>query len=88
VRAGALGLGFVYFNIFCVTGVYQNRTRQWQHPYVLDTPASKRWAVGATSSRFLAIACGVGAAFLFISGVFKVRSAITQPVVHVSGSTQ
>jgi hypothetical protein len=84
VLAGGLGLGSVYFNNFCITGVYQSRARQWDHPYVVETPISRRWAHGATFFLSLAIACGVGTAILFVCGVLKVRSAITQPVVQVS----
>jgi hypothetical protein len=82
VLAGALGIGFAYFTNYCVTGHYQSRIKQWEQPYLVETPGSRRWAYGATFFRTLAIACGFVAAILFVSGVLQVRNAITQTGEH------
>jgi hypothetical protein len=83
VLAGALGIGFAYFTNYCVTGHYQSRIKQWEQPYLVETPGSRRWAYGATFFRTLAIACGFGSAILFVSGVLQVRNAIIQTGGHV-----
>ena len=84
VLSGTFGMGCAYFTNSFVAGNVVSHARQWEHPYVLETPGAKRWRRVAMAFYFSAIMCGLGAAAFFVGGVLEIRHAIMQLAVKGS----
>jgi hypothetical protein len=80
--ASAAGTGFAYLTHFSVAGHALTMKRQWDSPYVAETPASRRWTWGYKIFISLAIISAIAAATLFLFGVVEVGHAITQSAVR------
>jgi hypothetical protein len=76
VAVATLSMGLAYFTNICVTGSSFSQLKTFQHPYLEDTPKSRRYRLAAEVFRWLAVVGAVTSLALFISGMFAVKIAI------------
>jgi hypothetical protein len=81
--ASAAGTGLAYFTHLSVAGHALTVARQWDPPFVVETPTSRRWFRGSIIFLSLAIVSGIAAAALFLCGIVEVSHAITQSAVRL-----
>ncbi len=77
VVASALGIGATYFVHFFTGGAEASKTLTWEHPYINDTPSTKRWMWARHFFHFLAAVLALSAILLFVFGMLDIRHAIT-----------
>ena len=49
---------------------------QWEHPYILETSASKKWKWAGWSIHFAGILFVLASLVLFLCGVYKIQHTI------------
>jgi hypothetical protein len=76
VAVGGLALGFVYFTTFAVMMTAHNYEARSEHPFYLETAASKRWWFAGEGLRAAAVLLGLGSLLLFIAGALDLRDAV------------
>jgi hypothetical protein len=76
VALAAAMAAFAYFTNYCIAGSASRKLRNWEHPYLHDTPQSKRWQRAGIIFHVAATATGLGSLIVFICGMISVRNAI------------
>jgi hypothetical protein len=77
VAAATLAMGFAYFTNFCIAGHSSRMERSWDHPYLKETPFSKKWQCAAYTFQIVAVVLGFITMGLFVKGMIEVRDAIS-----------
>jgi ABC-type uncharacterized transport system permease subunit len=73
VASAAVGMGVAYFANRSNAGNAQNLLRTWGHPFLVDTPASKRLALYATVCTVLGVIFWLVSILCLVMGMLAVK---------------
>ncbi len=76
VALSVISMAFAYLTLYCAANRSHSRDRVWDHPYNVDTAASRRWHVGAVLTEVIATITGFTSLGCFLWGMYAVREAI------------
>ncbi|MEP0942742.1 MAG: hypothetical protein ABJH63_08460 [Rhizobiaceae bacterium] len=76
VALATFGIAMAYFVSYCITAGSGARERTWEHPYILDTVATKRWLWAARIFHVLAILVALASLGMFVYGMLEISHAM------------
>ena len=82
VALATFGFAMAYFVSYCITAGSSKRDRTWEHPYVVDTPATRRWLKVAIFFHALAILAALASLGFFVFGMLE----ISQEMLNLPGN--
>lgn len=78
VAVTAAAMGFAYFVNYCYVASLYSVELDWEHPYVKDTPKSKRWErIGLTLHVITPVLAAV-ALVMFVCGMWNVQQEVVK----------
>jgi hypothetical protein len=78
VAVAVAGMGLSYLTHFFGAGRIQSFARQWEHPWVIPGPNTKKYSRVTYTLQMLAFLAGLTTVILFVGGMLSVRNAIAQ----------
>lgn len=77
VALTVVAIGFAYFTTYCFVAGSYHKGRHYEHPFIRETSASKRWLRAGGVCQIIAILLALASLGFFIYGMRDVRNAIS-----------
>ena len=77
VAMGAFAIAMSYFTNYSIVANAVHKLQDYNHPYIHDTPLSKRWLRAAITCQIIAIVAGLGSLGTFVYGMLQIKHALT-----------
>jgi hypothetical protein len=81
VAFAVFGMALAYLTHFATASISSSSVNNWEHPYVVDGPKTKRWRQINRAFHIAAILVAIASLVLFLIGMFTASNAITHMLI-------